>query len=287
MKVLVLGANGMLGHVAAHELSAHHEVTAALRRAPTSEVREILAGCRIVDGVDVRLEADWRRYVTGADVVVNCAGIVKQRSAEATEMISVNSLFPHQLAAVASDSGVRIIHVSTDCVFSGKRGDYKEMDEPDPIDLYGRSKLLGEPEGPRCITLRTSMIGLELSGRAGLVEWFLAQRGPVSGFRRAIWSGFTTAELSRVISRLIDQNPNLSGIWHVSSAPINKYDLLAMLNERLGRQIEIDPDDSVVIDRSLNSDRFRRATGYEPPSHQQMLDELAGAIKAREEDRVA
>ncbi len=287
MRVLVIGANGMLGHVAARTLSVRHEVTATLRRPPTAETREALAGCRIVSGIDVSREASWRRHAASADVVLNCAGIVKQKSAEAAEVINVNAVFPHKLAICGREAGVRVIHISTDCVFSGRRGQYHESDEPDPVDLYGRSKLLGELDESAGLTIRTSMIGLELENRTGLIEWFLAQHGTVRGYRMAIWSGFTTAEFARIISRVVEQEAKLRGVWHVSSAPISKYDLLCMLNQRLGGETRIVPDDAVVIDRSLNSDRFVQATGFKPPSHEVMLDELAAAIRNREENRIA
>jgi dTDP-4-dehydrorhamnose reductase len=177
--------------------------------------------------------------------------------------------------------------MSTDCVFSGRHGNYRETDIPDPVDLYGRTKLLGEVEAPQCLTIRTSIIGLELANRTGLVEWFLRQSGRIPGFRKAIWSGFTTNELARLVSRLVENHPTLVGIWHVSSEPISKYELLRTLNEQLGRQNVVVPDDSVVIDRSLSSENFQAATKYEAPTHQAMLTELASEIRQRKEREVA
>lgn len=291
MKVLVMGADGMLGHQAARCLAADHDVIATVRQPPTIDVSNALAGCKIVTSVDVRDPDLWLNLLHGIqpDVVVNCTGIVKQRpeAADPIKNIEVNSLFPHQLARACASTTARLVHLSTDCVFSGVRGNYSEADIADPVDLYGRSKLLGEPNGQQCLTIRTSMVGLELGSRSGLIEWFLSQDGDVPGYRRAIWSGLTTAELARLIARLIERHPDLRGTWHVSSRAISKYELLATLAEQLQRRAAVIPDDTVVVDRSLNSERFRAATGYEPPSHKTMLTELAAAVRQRKEKGLA
>jgi dTDP-4-dehydrorhamnose reductase len=195
--------------------------------------------------------------------------------------IGVNALFPHRLGAVCARHGVRLIQLSTDCVFSGRRGGYRECDPPDPEDLYGRSKLLGELDRPGCLTLRTSMIGRELGRQRGLLEWFLAQRGgAVRGFRRAIFTGLTTPALSRILVRVIGEHPGLAGIWHVGSEPISKHDLLVGVRDGAGLDIRIAPDDTYACDRSLDSTRFRRATGITPPSWVEMLDELCAELRA-------
>jgi len=291
VKVLVMGADGMLGHQAAHCLSVNHQVVASVRRPPTSDVANALAGCDVMAGIDVRHHDLWLNLLRDIkpEVVVNCTGIVKQRPAAADpiQSIEVNSLFPHNLAIACASLSARLVHISTDCVFSGKRGNYSETDNSDPTDLYGRSKLLGEPNGEQCFTIRTSMVGLEIGNRSGLVEWFLSQDGDIPGYTKAIWSGFTTAELGRVIANVIERHEELHGVWHVSSVPISKYELLATLARQLGRQAAVIPDDSVVIDRSLNSERFQAATGYAPPSHQTMLSELAAEVRKRKETGVA
>lgn len=287
MKVLVIGGDGMLGHQLFKGLGRTHDVRATLRRPlaaygdlglftsdnayPETDVRS--TGC--LAGV----LAEYR-----PEVICNAAGIVKQRPAahDAVASIEVNALFPHRLAAMAGDIGARVIHVSTDCVFSGKRGGYAEDDVPDPIDLYGRSKLLGELDQEGCLTLRTSIIGLELQGRQALVEWALSQQGTIRGFRGALYSGLTTAELARVFEAVMTGDPDLHGVWHVASEPISKYDLLVELFARLGRSdVEVIPDDAFVCDRTLQADRFNRVTGYRPPAWSTMLDELGTAIRAR------
>jgi dTDP-4-dehydrorhamnose reductase len=215
-------------------------------------------------------------------VVVNAAGIVKQRADthDSIPNIAINALLPHRVASLCAASGARLIHISTDCVFSGLEGRYTEASTPDPRDLYGQSKLLGEVHAPHCLTLRTSMIGPEISRKTGLLEWFLAQRGSIKGFRRAIFSGFTTLELTRIVERLALHYPAAHGLYHVSAAPISKYDLLAMLGERLPVDVSIAPDDAFHCDRSLDSSRFRAQFSYAPPAWEEMLDELALAIRA-------
>ncbi len=287
MRVLVVGGDGMLGHQLFTGLGHTHDVRATLRR-PLSEYARLgqFTAANAYAGIDVRdpgsLEAVLAEFRPAA--VCNAAGLVKQRPAASDPIasIEVNSLFPHRLAAMAASVGARVVHVSTDCVFSGRRGDYTEDDVPDPVDLYGRSKLLGELDREGCLTLRTSVIGLELQGRQGLVEWALAQDGRIRGFRRAIYTGLTTVELTRVLDRLIRGHEDLHGVWHVASDPISKYELLVELYSRLGRDVEVIPDDTVACDRSLRSDRFNQAVGYRPPAWATMLDELSASIRARE-----
>jgi dTDP-4-dehydrorhamnose reductase len=193
--------------------------------------------------------------------------------------IQVNAIFPHLLARLCREHNSRLVHLSTDCVFSGKKGNYSEKDRPDPEDIYGLSKLLGETDGPGVVTLRTSMVGLELQRKTGLVEWFLAHKGKsIKGWTKAIFSGLTTAELARVIERLTETMPDARGLYHLSAAPISKFDLLTGLGRRIGGGTAIAPDDSFNCDRSLDSQRFRTVFGYTPPAWDVMLDELAAEI---------
>lgn len=287
MKVLVLGADGMLGHQVVGSLVARgHDVTAATRRVPNSLVETALAGAKLINGIDARID-DTIVHALGVsrpDAVVNAIGIVKQRpeAKEALESIRINGLLPHQLAAQCEAIGARLVHISTDCVFSGKRGNYSEADLPDPVDLYGRTKLIGEVGGKNCITLRTSIIGLELFQKSGLVEWFLRQEESAMGWSHALYSGITTMELSRVMINVLERESSLDGVWHVSAKPISKLDLLARLRDLLGRRVDLVPDDSVTIDRTMDSTRFMAATSYVPPSWDVMLEELAGKIQTRE-----
>jgi dTDP-4-dehydrorhamnose reductase len=239
------------------------------------------------DGIDARSPDALSRVLADyrPQAVVNCIGIVKQRraAADAIASLEINALFPHRLSLMCRMVDARLIHLSTDCVFSGERGAYTEDDLPDADDLYGRSKLLGEVGGPGAITLRTSIIGTELSRRSSLIEWYLAQRGTIKGYTRAIYSGFTTQQMARIIEHLLVVHPGLSGIWHVAAASISKHDLLCRLGRLLDRRdVAIEPDDSFVCDRSLNGERFAKATGCRAPSWDQMLTELAAAIVARQ-----
>jgi dTDP-4-dehydrorhamnose reductase len=269
MRILVLGGNGMLGHRAATLLSQNHEVTATLRR-PDPVAEAIAPRARFVTGVT----AEDPGSVAGvmADVapaaVVNCIGIVKQKADARDELssIRVNALFPHEVARLCTSAGVRFVHVSTDCVFTGSKGCYSEEDMPDADDVYGRTKLLGEvTDVPGAVTVRTSMVGWEIRHPTGLLEWFASRRGSeCDGYTKAVFSGLATSDLVDVIDRLCTEWTDLDGLWHVSTAPISKFDLLSALDGELGWDIRITPRDKPAIDRSLDNTRFRRRTGWEP-----------------------
>jgi dTDP-4-dehydrorhamnose reductase len=285
MKVLVLGADGMLGHEVVRTLvTAGYEVVAVTRRVPQGLAAQALASVSTISGVDVRQGDSVVAALAdaAADAVVNCVGIVKQRreAADPLDSIRVNSLFPHQLWALCRVAGTRLLHISTDCVFSGRKGGYTEDDLPDPVDLYGRTKLLGEV-GEGAVTLRTSIIGLELSRRDSLIEWFLRQQGPIKGWNRVLYSGLTTLELSRVLVRILNDFPTLSGLWHVSAERLDKYTLLCRLADALDLDAAVEPDGSVVIDRTLDSSRFQTLSGWSPPSWSDMLTELAEEVQRR------
>jgi dTDP-4-dehydrorhamnose reductase len=284
MRVLIFGGDGMLGHCLLRHLVPRHETRATLRRPLAAYARfGLFTRDNTLDETDVR---DARRVAAVVSAfrpqaVINAVGIVKQRpeALDAEVSSEVNALFPHRLAALCRDRAAQLIHLSTDCVFSGEKGNYSETDRPDPVDLYGESKLRGEVDAPGAITLRTSMIGPELDRKTGLVEWLLAQKGKtIKGYRKAIFSGFTTAELARLIEALFTRHADASGLYHAASAPISKLDLLAGLERRLGLGVTIVPDDAVACDRSLDATRFREAFGYTPPSWDAMLDELAAAL---------
>lgn len=274
----------MLGHRLLRHFSPKHETRVTLHRRIMDYSRSGLFDKRnAYDRTDVR---DFGRVAAvisdfRPEAVINAAGVVKQRpeAHEADISNEVNAAFPQRLAELCRAGAALLVHISTDCVFSGQKGNYKESDRPDPVDLYGETKLRGEVDAPGTITLRTSMIGRELARKSGLVEWFLAQKGKtIKGYRKAIFSGFTTAELARIIEMLVTRHPGAHGLYHASSAPISKFDLLSGLNRRLKLVINIVPDDAVVCDRSLDSTRFRKAFGYSPPSWDFMLDELAADI---------
>ncbi|OGU15566.1 MAG: NAD(P)-dependent oxidoreductase [Geobacteraceae bacterium GWC2_53_11] len=210
------------------------------------------------------------------DIVINCIGLIKQLPIghDPLTAITINAQLPHRISLICRAANARLIHISTDCVFDGLEGMYTESDSPSPADLYGRTKLLGETTYQHCITLRTSIIGHELKDKLGLVEWFLAQKYSVRGYTRAIYSGFSTLELAKIIERYVLPNNDLSGLYHVSSEPISKYDLLCLVRERYCKEIEIEPYADFVCDRSLDSSRFRAATGYMPPTWEEMVTRM-------------
>jgi dTDP-4-dehydrorhamnose reductase len=290
-RVLVIGGTGMLGHKLVQVLGARMDTWATIREPHIPAcAAAILDHERTIPEVRAERGADLERALdeSGATTVVNAVGIVKQASSanDAVPMIRINALFPHELAAACAARGVRLIHVSTDCVFSGARGDYSEDDVPDAADLYGRSKLLGEVTGPGALTLRTSIVGRELRGALGLFEWFCSQApGRASGYSRAVFSGMTTAAFASLVGDLIERQPELDGLWHASAAPIDKLTLLRELRDVLELEIELETDDRLIIDRSLDSSRLRAQIGWQPPSWTAMLSELAADPTPYEELR--
>jgi dTDP-4-dehydrorhamnose reductase len=285
MRILVFGAGGMLGHKLIQVLRNDHEVFGTVRDASTDSLPEnIFGGIDIVPGVSVEDMDSVRRAIveTKPEVVVNAIGIIKQLpdSKNVINTLTVNSIFPHRLAEFGEEFGFRLITISTDCVFSGSRGNYSEADVPDATDLYGKSKNLGEAVGPNCLTLRTSIIGHELGSAHSLVDWFLSNRdGNVKGFANAIYSGFPTFVFVGIIDNLIRNYPRLSGLYHVSSNPINKFDLLTLVNEAYGANISIERDEEFKIDRSLDSTKFRKETGFSPSSWNEMVRSMAEDAK--------
>jgi dTDP-4-dehydrorhamnose reductase len=280
VRVLILGGSGMLGHKLWQTFAPRFETYVTLRH-PFSDVAGygLFDERRTVTGVTAENfdSVASALSVVGPDAVVNCIGIVKQDAAakDPIASISVNALFPHELSQCCRRQNARLIHLSTDCVFSGDRGHYPESELPDPVDLYGRTKLLGEVTSDNSLTIRTSMIGRELRGAHGLVEWFLSQQaGRVRGFQQAIFSGLTTNTLAKTIAELLENHQALHGMWHVASEPISKFDLLTLIKQTYGLDIEIEPDDSFRCNRSLDGRRFAEATGIKFSSWAEMIAEM-------------
>jgi dTDP-4-dehydrorhamnose reductase len=280
LKVLIIGGGGMLGHRLFAHLRPSHDTRVTLHRGVADYSKYGLFDRETaypdVDAADTdrlfSIVSEFR-----PEAIVNCVGIVKQLSIakESIPSLEVNALLPHRLALIARSVGARVVHFSTDCVFSGRRGNYAETDMPDPEDLYGRTKLLGELDQDGCITLRTSLIGHELERKTSLLEWFLAQKARIRGFRKAVFSGFTTIEAARIVETLIVRHPEASGVWHVSSDPIDKYTLLNLIKKHYGLDTEIEVDDEFHCDRSLNSARFRERFQYSPPRWESMIEEMS------------
>jgi dTDP-4-dehydrorhamnose reductase len=276
-RVLILGASGMLGNAMLRFLASNpsFEVYGTVRSLGARRLFEPALADRLIAGVDAESSDSLAAVLAERkpDVVINCVGLVKQldHAKDVLAAVPINTLLPHRLARLCQLAEARLIHFSTDCVFTGSKGGYRETDPADATDVYGLSKFLGEVSEPHTVTLRTSMIGHELGSNRSLVDWFLSQDGPVKGYRRAIFSGLPTVELARIVRDYVMPRPGLSGLYHVSAAPIAKYDLLRLVADAYGREVEIVPDDEMVIDRSLDSGPFRDATGYSPPSWPELV----------------
>jgi len=280
-RVLILGVTGMLGHTLMGELSRDEslDVRGTARSTKTLEKifpKELLARVTTTtDATDMKFIGELLDRIQ-PDIVVNCIGVIKQDPSlnDATNTMALNAQFPHVLAGVCAERGIRLIHVSTDCVFSGKKGRYVESDNPDPVDLYGRSKLLGEVSRAPALTLRTSFIGHELGTNRSLVDWFLTQSGIVKGFTKAIYSGLTATEFSHMLASVVFPREDLSGLYHVASKPISKYDLLSAIADAYGWSGKLVPTSDFECDRSLLAESFFSATGYRPPEWPEMIKEM-------------
>lgn len=267
MKILILGATGMIGSTMLRVISENvdWEVVGSTRAKQEKEKSPKLLTQQLITGVDLsNVDHLTGLFVeTKPEVVINCAGLTKHllSRSELIPAITLNALLPHRLMAMCRFSGARFIHVSTDCVFSGASSMYRESDHPDATDMYGKTKHLGEVDGPNVVTLRTSTIGHEIGTRYGLLEWFLAQQ-ECRGYRRAIFSGLPTVEFARVVRDLVIPDRTLTGLYHVGASPIDKDSLLRLVAMEYGKTVEIIPDDEVCINRSLNVEKFKEATGY-------------------------
>ena len=281
-KILILGISGMLGHTLFQYFLQNSAFTTygTLRNNQPIPSKNALIESSIYPNIDANSLDKIENLITTLkpDIVINCIGIIKQlpSAKDPIPSITINALFPHQLAKLCQKHNAKLIHISTDCVFSGLKGNYTEQDNPDPVDLYGRTKLLGEVTYNNCLTLRTSIIGRELNSQNSLLEWFLSQQGKtVKGYDRAIYTGLTTPVLAQIIEKIILEHPTLTGLWHVSSNPITKYQLLNIINQTFNLGITIEKDETFICDRSLNSELFRHYTGFVPPTWETMITQIA------------
>lgn len=280
--ILILGAGGMLGSALYRLLADYgHEVFGTLRQSKLTDFisKSFQNSKNLIYNIDVLNSDHLSQVITQIrpSVIINCIGIIKQLSIsnDPLYVLPINSLLPHRLVELSARVGARLIHISTDCVFDGKSGNYKESDKPNADDLYGKSKELGEiKDKANVITLRTSLIGHELQSNHSLVDWFLTQKQEVKGYKNAIFSGLSSVEITKLIQNYILPNENLSGLYHVSVDPISKFDLLSLIKEMYGSPVSIIPDFDLSIDRSLNSDKFQNLTGYKPTSWKELVIEL-------------
>ena len=279
-RILIIGASGMLGSTLMRFFSKEFsfETYGTVRHMDFSDSYPLDVLSNLITGIDVlSMDSLHKVFVdVNPDIVINCVGVVKQLNGASDPLVALplNSLFPHRLAKLCSLGDSRLIHISTDCVFSGSKGMYVESDIPDADDLYGMSKRLGEVDYVNAITIRTSIIGHELNGCRSLIDWFLSQTSSVQGFKRAVFSGLPTISIAHIIKDHVIPNSELRGLYHVSAEPINKYDLLSLVADIYGKDISINQDTKLKINRSLDSSRFRKATGFSPPSWRSLVQAM-------------
>lgn len=281
MKILVLGVAGMLGHAVYKSFFENElfDVWGTLRSEGSLFHFSESMRQQLIPNVNILNQDDLISVFAKVQptIVINCIGLIKQlaRANDPLEVLPINSLFPHRLAKICALSKSRLIHISTDCVFSGRKGGYVESDLSDAEDLYGKSKFIGEIiDVPHAVTLRTSIIGHELNSNYALVDWFLSQNNRVKGYVNAIYSGLPTIELSRVIQEFVIPNQKLSGLYHVASKPISKFNLLNLIADVYKKQIIIEPEDKVMINRSLCSEKFDKESGYNAPEWSTLIDKM-------------
>lgn len=281
MKVLIFGGNGMLGHKLVQAWQNKFDVYTTIRKS-FAELKylQIFERNKTFDNVEVENFASIEKIIDEVqpNVIVNAIGIIKQlpTSKNIVKTLEVNSIFPHKLAEICQAKNIRFITISTDCVFNGNKGNYTEEDISNAEDVYGKSKNLGEVIGENCLTIRTSIIGREIGTSHSLVDWFLSNDGKtVKGFTKAIYSGFPTIVLADILANLIENYPNLSGLYQISSNPIDKFSLLQIIREAYNANILIEKDTNFEIDRSLNCDKFKNATNFSPKSWEEMIRLMA------------
>lgn len=273
----MIGASGMIGCTVVRVLSETKdwEVFGTIRDESLKRFFPTSICGRLIAGIDVESQDSLVTVLDQIrpDAVINCAGLTKHKSEAENPLVSIpiNTLMPHRLAGLCKLIGARLIHVSTDCVFSGEKGGYVEDDFADARDVYGKSKALGEVFYPHAITLRTSTIGHELQSKYGLLDWFLSQQGRCKGYTRAIFSGLPTVVFAQIVRDVVIPHTELSGLYHVAAKPINKFDLLKLIADVYGKTIDIVPDDQLVIDRSLDAKRFQLATGFVAPEWPELI----------------
>ena len=279
-KILILGASGMLGHTLFYELlKKDFNVHGTVRNISSISdyfSKELLE--RVVDNIDANIINSVKQIIDEyyPDIVINCIGIIKQLpiSKEPLPVIAINSLFPHQVASICCEKGCRMLHISTDCVFDGKKGSYTEDDRLSAEDLYGISKYMGEVKYEHALTIRTSIIGHELSSNLSLIDWFLSQNTSINGYMNAIYTGFPTVEIANIIADYVIPDQSLSGLYQVSSNPISKYELLKIVSKVYAKKIEIKQNDNFYDNKSLVSERFKLRTGYKPPDWNILIEKM-------------
>lgn len=272
-KIAILGTSGTLGHVLYDYLQSQFEVYGLTRDKSSLpfESDEKVFSCGPVQDIE-----NWKQVLSKIkpDLVINAVGFIKQRESKGdSEQVYINSYFPHKLSEISDELNARFIHISTDCVFDGKKGNYSEEEIPNAIDIYGLSKNLGEVKRPPHVTIRTSIIGHELRSQRSLLEWFLNQEEQVNGYDQAFFSGFPTISLAKIIEQhFLDSD--LTGLFHVASNKISKFDLLNLVKEVYAKEIVINRSSELEIDRSLNCELFKKKSGFEQKTWLEYIEEM-------------
>lgn len=277
MKILVLGSTGLIGRTVFRVLlgDPYLDVFATCRGKYHDEKLDDKAYQNIIHDIDVNCDNTVNNLLSSVnpDVVINCIGLTKHKYSNyrKTDFIILNSLFPHKLSALCKIYGSRLIHISTDCVFSGEKGFYNELDRTDAIDIYGKSKAIGEMLSDDDLVIRTSTIGHELNSNYGLLNWFLSQEKCCKGFKNAVFSGLPTIVFAKILKDYVLTNKSLKGLYHVAADSINKYELLKLIAKTYNKDIEVLEDDSFIIDRSLDSTKFEKASGFKSPCWNELI----------------
>ena len=276
--IFILGVSGMLGNSLLRYFKKinKYKVIGSIRGSKTPEK---LNSCDefIIKKLDVSDERLLKKtiYKYQPKIVINCIGLVKQvdSSTDPIQAIQINSLLPHRLLSICESINSKLVHISTDCVFSGVEGNYKEGDTANATDVYGLSKRLGEIDAPN-LTLRTSVIGREIKDHVGLLDWFLSQEKDVLGYSGAIFSGLPAPEIAAVLRDFVIPNKSLAGLYHLAANPISKYELLKLIANEYGLTTHVVKDSTFKIDRSLNAEKFNSETGYTPPTWQALVRQM-------------
>ena len=278
MRILILGVNGMIGHVLFNYLclNSNYKTYGTIRLNNQSE--SLFKNNKNVFTISMKKDTEFIRLIDkiSPNLIINCLGIVKQKLSDHNYLstIYMNSLLPHRIEKICRKFSIRLINFSTDCVFSGVKGNYIEDDIPDPIDFYGRTKLVGEVNYGNVLTLRTSFIGHQINSKYGLLEWFLTQKDNCKGFVNVIYSGLPTIEIAKILNEHIIFNKKLIGLYQISGNTINKYELLSLIKNIYGLKLNIEKEHKVKIDRSLNSKKFKDATGYKPSDWESLIKKM-------------
>ena len=272
----------MLGHMAVRVLGEKFQVFGTTRGSNSSVpmLGKFLDQDSWITGINVLNNEEVERVldIVEPDVVINCVGLVKQKMDNSSyiESIEVNALLPHKLFLLCQKYDSKLIQISTDCVFTCDPGVKSQADHPDAADLYGRTKFMGEVDYGTALTIRTSIVGRQISGQESFFEWVLSQSGKVAnGYVNALYTGLTTFALSNVISEILSNHFSLSGLWQVASEPISKYELMKKLNSELSLDIDIRKETEFQCDRRLNGSPFTKETRIDIPTWDEMIGQFS------------